>query len=91
MRKPVLHQHRYDSLVEEAAQCIAMTHLLKRLPSAVKVRVLAKDPTRLTAASIPKGPACSDREEAPGGKAAVTTSSAAETRMRRKYPVMKGA
>ena len=50
----------------------------------MKVRVLAKDPTRLTAASIPKGPACSDSEAAPGGKAAVMSSSAAETRMRRK-------
>ena len=53
--------------------------------------MLAKDPTRLTTAKAPKGPACSDSDAAPGGNAAVMTSSAAETRMRSRYPVMKGA
>ena len=57
---------------------------MKKLPRAVNVSVLAKDCTRLTAASRPKGPACSASDVAPGGKAAVMRSSAAETTMRRK-------
>ena len=57
---------------------------MKKLPRAVNVSVLAKDCTRLTAARRPKGPACSASDVAPGGKAAVMRSSAAETTMRRK-------
>ena len=57
---------------------------MKKLPRAVNVNVEAKDCTRLTTASIPKGTAWSVREVAPAGKAAVSSSSTAETTMRRK-------
>ena len=64
---------------------------LKKLPKAVKVSVDANDWTRLTTARAPKGPACSVSEVAPAGNAAVSTRSAAEMTIRRKYPTMKGA